>query len=157
MVIDVHKLKVPEAIRRTEKAIRDLLLQGGTELRVITAGKIVKGTHLAIIGAMQECVSPCIFLVFFTDNDTQAPYIRCRRPLQARCRCNNPSCFLIDDMHDNDVYEVCFVTYCWPFYLSLLRFSLCCPFWWEWTTAILIIYVLDVHMFFYLVYIVISV
>ncbi|KAF7975875.1 hypothetical protein HWV62_8273 [Athelia sp. TMB] len=54
MVIDVHKLKVPEAIRRTEKAIRDLLLQGGTELRVITAGKIVKGTHLAIIGAMQE-------------------------------------------------------------------------------------------------------
>ncbi|KZP16569.1 hypothetical protein FIBSPDRAFT_1047489 [Athelia psychrophila] len=54
MVIDVHKLKVPEAIRRTEKAIRDLLLLGGTELRVITAGKIVKGTHLAIIGAMQE-------------------------------------------------------------------------------------------------------
>lgn len=52
--IDVHKLKVAEAIQRTEKAIRDVLLQGGAELRVITAGKIVKGTHLAIIKAMQE-------------------------------------------------------------------------------------------------------
>lgn len=54
MTIDVHKLKQEEAVRRTEKAIRDLLLNEGTELRVITAGKIVKGTHLKIIGAMQE-------------------------------------------------------------------------------------------------------
>jgi hypothetical protein len=60
--IDVHQLKVPEAIRRTEMAIRDVLLKGGSELRVITAGKVtsvtagkvVKGTHLAIIGAMQD-------------------------------------------------------------------------------------------------------
>lgn len=60
--IDVHQLKVPEAIRRTEMAIRDVLLKGGSELRVITAGKVtsvnagqvIKGTHLAIIGAMQE-------------------------------------------------------------------------------------------------------
>ncbi|KZP04115.1 hypothetical protein FIBSPDRAFT_968413 [Athelia psychrophila] len=50
MVIDVHKLKVHEAICRTEKAIRDLLLLGGAELRVITAGK----THPGAIGAMQE-------------------------------------------------------------------------------------------------------
>jgi len=60
--IDVHQLKVREAIRRTEKAITEVLLQGGSKLRVVTAGKVidvtagqvVKGTHLSIIEAMQE-------------------------------------------------------------------------------------------------------
>ena len=52
--IDVQKLKVPEAIRRTEKAVRDMLLQGGTVLRVITDGSVKNSTHLAIIGEMQQ-------------------------------------------------------------------------------------------------------
>lgn len=52
--IDVHDLKVPEAIRRTEKALRDVLLNNGKELRVKTAGTILTSTHLAIIKAMQE-------------------------------------------------------------------------------------------------------
>lgn len=52
--IDVRKLKAPEAIRRTEKAIRDVLLNDGTELKVTTDGGRVKGTHLKIIKAMQE-------------------------------------------------------------------------------------------------------
>lgn len=50
---------IKEAEAREKKfheAIHDFLLLGGTELRVITAGKIVKGPHLAIhiIGAMQQ-------------------------------------------------------------------------------------------------------
>jgi len=52
--IDVQKLKVAEAIRRTEKAVRDMLLQGGTVLRVITDGSVLNSTHLAIIGEMQK-------------------------------------------------------------------------------------------------------
>jgi hypothetical protein len=52
--IDVQKLKVPEAIRRTENAIRDVLLQGGTLLRVVTDGTVLNATHLAIIKAMQD-------------------------------------------------------------------------------------------------------
>jgi len=52
--IDVRKLKVPEAIRRTEQAITDVLLQSGTVLRVVTDGGVKNSTHLAIIGAMQE-------------------------------------------------------------------------------------------------------
>jgi hypothetical protein len=54
--IDVQKLKVSEAIRRTEEAIRDVLLKGDTVLRVVTDGTVLNATHLAIIGAMQKCV-----------------------------------------------------------------------------------------------------
>jgi hypothetical protein len=61
--IDVHQLTGEEAVRRTEKAIRDMLLQGGSKLRVVTAGKvidttstgeIVPGVYSSIIKAMQE-------------------------------------------------------------------------------------------------------
>ena len=52
--IDVQKLKVPEAIRQTEIALRDVLAKGGKELRVVTDGTVLNSTHLAIIGAMQE-------------------------------------------------------------------------------------------------------
>ncbi|KAA1471822.1 hypothetical protein DENSPDRAFT_837918 [Dentipellis sp. KUC8613] len=57
--IDVHRLKVPEAIRRTEIALRDTLVEGGTQLRVITG----RGNHsvgkipvlkLAIVREMTE-------------------------------------------------------------------------------------------------------
>ena len=60
--LDVHRLKVPEAVRRVEIAIRDTLVAGGTELRVITgrgnhsAGKIPV-LKLAIMRVMMdECV-----------------------------------------------------------------------------------------------------
>ncbi|KAI0044235.1 hypothetical protein FA95DRAFT_1608741 [Auriscalpium vulgare] len=57
--IDVHRLKVPEAVRQTEVAIRNVLLEGGSQLRVITgrgnhsAGKIPV-LKLALIGKMEE-------------------------------------------------------------------------------------------------------
>ncbi|KDQ55885.1 hypothetical protein JAAARDRAFT_332294 [Jaapia argillacea MUCL 33604] len=57
--IDVHRLKVPEAIRVTEKAIRDQLLNDGVELRVIvgkglhSAGKI-PALKLALIRELQS-------------------------------------------------------------------------------------------------------
>ncbi|TFY63837.1 hypothetical protein EVG20_g6154, partial [Dentipellis fragilis] len=57
--IDVHRLKVPEAIRQTEIALRDTLVEGGTQLRVITgrgnhsAGKIPV-LKLAIVREMTE-------------------------------------------------------------------------------------------------------
>ncbi|KAI0063499.1 hypothetical protein BV25DRAFT_1883261 [Artomyces pyxidatus] len=39
--IDVHRLKVPEAVRQTEVAIRNVLVEGGSQLRVITG----RGNH----------------------------------------------------------------------------------------------------------------
>lgn len=42
--IDVHRLKVPEAVRETEKAIRDLLVEGGDTLRVVT-GRDIEDVH----------------------------------------------------------------------------------------------------------------
>lgn len=42
MVINMHNLKFPEAIRRTEKAIRNSLILGDTEPRAITTCKLVK-------------------------------------------------------------------------------------------------------------------
>lgn len=36
----MHRLKVPEAVRETEKAIRDLLVEGGDTLRVVTGRDI---------------------------------------------------------------------------------------------------------------------
>lgn len=55
--IDVQHLKVPEAIRRAEEAVRAVLAKGGTLLRVVTDGTVKNSTHLAIIGAMQEWVT----------------------------------------------------------------------------------------------------
>lgn len=40
-IIDVHRLKVNEAVKRTEIALRDAYEQGASELRVITG----KGNH----------------------------------------------------------------------------------------------------------------
>lgn len=57
--IDVHRLKVPEAIAKVERALYDAMMSGSPELRVITgqgkhsAGKIPR-LKLAIIGAMEE-------------------------------------------------------------------------------------------------------
>ena len=57
--IDVHRLKVPEAIEKVEQAIYDSLVTKTPELRIITG----RGNHskngipalkLAIIGAMSE-------------------------------------------------------------------------------------------------------
>ncbi|KAL6300455.1 hypothetical protein BKA93DRAFT_829049 [Sparassis latifolia] len=59
--VDVHRLHVPEAIEKVEKALYDAMMSGATELRIITG----KGIHSqgvnpkgvlrrAIIGAMQE-------------------------------------------------------------------------------------------------------
>lgn len=74
--IDVHRLKVPEAIRETEKATRDVLVEGGTTLRVITG----RGNHsvgripvlkLALMRIMEGYVFfflpfPPIFLLSFS-------------------------------------------------------------------------------------------
>jgi len=57
--IDVHRLKVPEAITRVEQALYDAMVTGVPELRIITGrGNHSKGKipalKLAIIGAMQD-------------------------------------------------------------------------------------------------------
>jgi len=57
--IDVHRLKVPEAVARVEQALYDAVISGVSELRIITGrGKHSKGKipvlKLAIIGAMQD-------------------------------------------------------------------------------------------------------
>jgi hypothetical protein len=73
--IDVQKLKVPEAIRQTENAIRDVLADGGKELRVVTDGTVLNSTHLAIIRAMQEWVSmpfrPTVYILIISFLDTR--------------------------------------------------------------------------------------
>ena len=59
--IDVHRLKVQEAIEKVEQALYDAIVTNTPELRIITG----RGNHskngiptlkLAIIGAMQEYV-----------------------------------------------------------------------------------------------------
>ncbi|KAH9935722.1 uncharacterized protein B0H18DRAFT_421658 [Fomitopsis serialis] len=60
--IDVHRLKVPEAVTRVEQALYDAMVTGVPELRIITGrGNHSKGKipalKLAIIGAMQESVA----------------------------------------------------------------------------------------------------
>lgn len=57
-VIDVHGLKVSEAVRQTEKALRVVLAAGGSELRVVVSqGRQIYGKvpilKLALIRAMQ--------------------------------------------------------------------------------------------------------
>ncbi|KAH9839259.1 uncharacterized protein C8Q71DRAFT_504502 [Rhodofomes roseus] len=57
--IDVHRLKVPEAVARVEQALYDAMVTGVPELRIITGrGNHSKGKipvlKLAIIGAMQD-------------------------------------------------------------------------------------------------------
>ena len=61
--IDVHRLKVPEAIEKVEQALYDAIVTQTPELRIITG----RGNHskhgipalkLAVIGAMSEYV-PC--------------------------------------------------------------------------------------------------
>jgi DNA-nicking Smr family endonuclease len=68
--IDVHRLKVTEAVRLTEVEIRNALVRGDTQLRVITGqgrhsdGKIPV-LKLAILQKMSECVlDRSIFLAF---------------------------------------------------------------------------------------------
>ncbi len=60
-MIDVHRLKTREAVRKTEVAIRDALVTGETRLRVVCG----RGRHsdrglpvlrLALTKAMEECV-----------------------------------------------------------------------------------------------------
>ncbi|KAI0028801.1 hypothetical protein K488DRAFT_57756, partial [Vararia minispora EC-137] len=57
--IDIHRLRVREALRQTEIAIRDTLIAGGTQLRVIVG----RGNHsqnklpalkLALMAEMQS-------------------------------------------------------------------------------------------------------
>ena len=59
--IDVHRLKVAEALEKVEQALYDAIVTNTPELRIITG----RGNHsrngipalkLAIIGAMSECV-----------------------------------------------------------------------------------------------------
>ncbi|KAH9947001.1 hypothetical protein B0H21DRAFT_692839 [Amylocystis lapponica] len=57
--VDVHRLKVPEAIAQVERALYDAMMSGAPELRVITGqGNHSKGgiprLKLAIVGAMQD-------------------------------------------------------------------------------------------------------
>ncbi|KAJ3013107.1 hypothetical protein NUW54_g1679 [Trametes sanguinea] len=57
--IDVHRLKVPEAIEKVEQALYDAVVTGTPELRIITGqGKHSKNKipalKLAIIGAMAD-------------------------------------------------------------------------------------------------------
>lgn len=70
--LDLHRLKVPEAVRRVEIAIRDTLVAGGTTLRVITgrgnhsAGKIPV-LKLAIMRVMMD---ECVYVSYTTDVST---------------------------------------------------------------------------------------
>jgi len=59
--IDVHYLRIPEAIRETNKALRDMLLEGGGELRVIVGRGLHSRNKIpvlrpAIITEMKKCV-----------------------------------------------------------------------------------------------------
>lgn len=59
--IDVHRLKVPEAVSRVQEALYDAITSGAPELRIITGrGKHSKGgipvLKLALVKAMQEYV-----------------------------------------------------------------------------------------------------
>lgn len=60
--IDVHRLKVQEAIEKVEQALYDAIVTNTPELRIITGrGNHSKGgipaIKLAVIGLMQEYVS----------------------------------------------------------------------------------------------------
>jgi hypothetical protein len=63
----VHSLKLEEAIRRTEVAIRDALVAGDTRLRVICGlgsrserrERELPHLRLALTKAMSECVAFC--------------------------------------------------------------------------------------------------
>ena len=66
----MQSLKLEEAIRRTEIAIRDALVQGDTRLRIICGlgsrserrERELPHLRLALTKAMSECVAFCLFL-----------------------------------------------------------------------------------------------
>ena len=78
--IDVHRLKVPEAIEKVEEALYDSIVTKTPELRIITG----RGNHskngipalkLAIIGAMSECAITFLpSLVFALTRCLQLPH-----------------------------------------------------------------------------------
>ena len=93
--IDVHRLKVPEAIEKVEQALYDAIVTSTPELRIITGqGKHSKNKipalKLAIIGAMAEYVLLILLHCFAIDVRLfQLPY-RCGAGLHQPRRAPHP-------------------------------------------------------------------
>lgn len=92
--IDVHRLKVPEALEKVEEALYDAIVTNTPELRIITG----RGNHskngipalkLAIIGCIQEYV--VIFVIILARADRSS----CSHRLDCSTDPNNSGVLLI--------------------------------------------------------------
>lgn len=91
--IDVHRLKVPEAIEKVEQALYDSIVTGTPELRIITgqghhSKNKIPALKLAIIGAMAEYVSQLFVKSLGMAPDTIFAQLSHRRDT----RCHEPRC-----------------------------------------------------------------
>lgn len=91
--IDVHRLKVPEAIEKVEQALYDSIVTGTPELRIITgqghhSKNKIPALKLAIIGAMAEYVQLSFVACLGMAPDTKFAQLSHRRDT----RCHKPRC-----------------------------------------------------------------